>query len=315
MNSNVKRTLRLILNGKSAGEPAIRDAVKQLRDGGFDISVRVTWEFGDAERYTKEAAQDQVDVVVAGGGDGTINEVTGGMLSSGVQYKPAIGVLPLGTANDFARGCGIPVGDPLAALQFAGDGPIHAIDVGEANGRHFINVASGGFGAEVTANTPPELKKAIGGAAYSIMGIVTAAKMTPHHCTVTLADGTKRQGQMFAMAVGNSIQCGGGQQLTPHAFLDDGLLDLMVVHDVDLQSFGTILGEMSRLQDKSNRNISYVQAESFKIESDRPVQVNLDGEPMRHSSYVFRAIPKALRFVLPETAPLTATKKTVETDS
>ena len=298
--------MRLILNGKSAGEPPIRTAVNQLRQEGISVEVRVTWEFGDAARYTAEAAEDQVDVVIAGGGDGTINEVTCGMLQTDAITKPAIGILPLGTANDFARGCRIPVGDPIAALRFAAEGPIVPIDIGEANGRYFVNVASGGFGAEVTANTPPELKKAIGGAAYSLMGVVTAAKMTPHRCQVTLADGTTRQGELFAMAVGNSIQCGGGQQLTPHALLDDGLLDLIIVHDVDLQSFGNVLSEMNRLRDETNRNISYVQVESFKIESESPIQVNLDGEPIRENAYEFRVLHKALNFVLPTEAPLVA---------
>ena len=300
--------MRLILNGKSAGDPPIRAAVEQLRKEGHSLEVRVTWEYGDAARYTREAAKDRVDVVIAGGGDGTVNEVASGLIESDADWKSAVAVLPLGTANDFANGCGIPVGDPLAALQFAAQGSIFPIDIGCANDRHFVNVASGGFGAEVTANTPPELKKAIGGAAYPLMGIVTAAKMVPHRCEISLPDGTNRQGEMFAMAIGNSIQCGGGQKLTPHAYLDDGLLDLMVVHDVSLQSFGTLLSELDRLRDESNRNVSYKQLTSFKIESERPIQVNVDGEPMRENSFEFRVLPKALSFVLPKEAPLIATK-------
>jgi YegS/Rv2252/BmrU family lipid kinase len=171
--------MRLILNGKSAGNDMVRAAVGEIRRLGHTLEVRVTWETGDAARYAVDAAGVGIDVVIAGGGDGTINEVVCGMLRADAT-TPAVAVLPLGTANDFANGCGIPTDDPLAALKLAATGQIHPIDVGQANDRYFINVASGGFGAEVTANTPPELKRALGGTAYSLMGVITAAKMTAH---------------------------------------------------------------------------------------------------------------------------------------
>ena len=92
---------------------------------------------------------------------------------------PALAVIPYGTANDFATGMGIAKGDPFEALQSAVNRSVTPIDVGRVHDRYFVNVASGGFGAEVTANTPPELKKALGSAAYSLMGLITAAKMNP----------------------------------------------------------------------------------------------------------------------------------------
>lgn len=304
MTSNPDRKLRLIINGKSAADPALREAVGGLRGEGYSIEVRVTWEGGDAARYAAEAAEQKVDVVIAGGGDGTINEVVNGLLSVGQDHQTAVAVAPYGTANDFATGCGIPVDDPLAALRLAASGPIVPIDVGRANDRYFINIASAGFGAEVTANTPPELKRAIGGAAYALMGIVTAAKASPHHCQVTLPNGTTRTGNVLVMTAANGRQCGGGQQVAPRAILNDGLLDFAIIHDVDIQSFGQVLGELMSLGDESNQYASYVQLPSLRIESDDPLQVNLDGEPMRSHIYEFSVLPKAIRFVLPPQAPL-----------
>ena len=106
--------MRLIINGKSAGDPALRSAVKEIRKAGHPLDVRVTWEGGDAARYAAEATQEGIDVVIAGGGDGTVNEVAGGVLSVGEhgQINTAIAVAPYGTANDFAAGCGIPIGLP-----------------------------------------------------------------------------------------------------------------------------------------------------------------------------------------------------------
>lgn len=300
--------MRLIINGKSAGDPALRSAVGQLRESGHQLDVRVTWEGGDAARYAAEATRDGIDVVIAGGGDGTVNEVVGGVLSTEEQEQlnTAIAVVPYGTANDFAAGCGIPIGDPLAALKLAAAGAAVPIDVGRANDSYFVNVASGGFGAEVTVNTPPDLKKALGGAAYSLMGVVTAAKATPHPGRATLPDGTSQSGDVLVMTAANGRQCGGGQQVAPRAYLNDGLLDFLIVHDIDIQSFGQVLRELMTLGDESNELVSYLQLPTLKLEFDDPFQVNLDGEPVRTNVYEFSVIPKAIRFVLPPEAPLLA---------
>ena len=104
----------LILNGKGANEPQLREAVNLLRDEGIDIHVRVTWEKGDAARFIDEALQLNVETVIAGGGDGTIYEVATALVERG--GKMALGILPLGTANDFATSVGIPQ-DLASALK------------------------------------------------------------------------------------------------------------------------------------------------------------------------------------------------------
>jgi lipid kinase YegS len=306
MPSEKKRTMRLVLNGKAAADPALRPAVAQIRDQGYPLEVRVTWEFGDAARYAAEAMADGIDVVIAGGGDGTVNEVVNGIISTNPSPEIGVAVIPYGTANDFATSCGIPVGDPLAALQLAAEGTATPIDVGKVNDRFFVNIASGGFGAEVTANTPPQMKKALGGVAYSLMGVVTAAKMNPYQCRFTLPDGTVHEGGMIVMAVGNGRQCGGGFQVTPRAFLNDGLLDVMVVHDTEIQQFGTLLTELSKLGEEGGEYVAYTQVPTLQIESDEPIQLNLDGEPYRDNRFDFSVVAAKLSFVLPADIPLIA---------
>lgn len=303
MNS-ATRTLRLIINGKSAGDPALRAAVEQIREVGHKLDVRVTWEAGDAKRYAEEAVNEGIDVVIAGGGDGTINEVAGGMLSATQSLSTALAVVPYGTANDFATGIGVLKDDPLTALQLAAHGEATPIDIGRVNGRVFVNVTSGGFGAEVTANTPVQLKKVLGGVAYSLMGVVTAARMNPIECRFTLPDGTIHEGSLLLMAVGNGRQCGGGYQVTPHAFLNDGLLDVIIVHDADIPHFGSVLSELQDVTNRDNRYVAYEQVTSFSIESSRPLQLSLDGEPYRDTSFKFDLLPKALPFILGPAAPL-----------
>jgi lipid kinase YegS len=298
------RRLRLIVNGKAAADSALRAAVGTLRREGCGIDVRVTWEAGDAAGFAAEAAADGAEVVVAAGGDGTVNEVADGMLSSADVDGPALAVLPYGTANDFATSCGIARGEPLPALRLAIESEPRAIDVGRVNGRHFLNVASGGFGAEVTANTPVEMKRALGSAAYSLMGVVTAAKMTPYECRFLLPDGKAHDGRMLVLAVGNGRQCGGGFQVTPRALLDDGLLDVLIVHDVEIAQLGLVLNELISLGRENHQFIDYVQVPSLEITSVEPIQLNLDGEPLRDARFQFDLLPRRLRVMLPPGAPV-----------
>ena len=175
-------TVRIILHGKAAGDARVRKAVQALRRDGHLIEVRVTWEPGDAARLTAEAVAEArnegLDCIVAGGGDGTINEVFAAAYAAGLPAGCALGVLPLGTANDFAHAAGVPVDDLTAALRIAASAPSRAIDLGLVDGRPFINLVSGGFGSRVTAETDPELKRRLGGLAYAITGISRFAELS-----------------------------------------------------------------------------------------------------------------------------------------
>jgi YegS/Rv2252/BmrU family lipid kinase len=167
--------IRTILHGKAAGNAGMRAAVHKLRQDGHFVEMRVTWEPGDAARMTAEAIAEagggNIDCIVAGGGDGTINEVFGAAYTIGLPGECFLGVLPLGTANDFAHATGIPLQDFTAALQLAAGGSPQWIDLGLLNGKPFVNLVSGGFGSRVTVETDPELKRRLGGLAYVLTGI------------------------------------------------------------------------------------------------------------------------------------------------
>ena len=139
----------LILHGKQALNDEVREAVRQQRELGWELAVRVTWEAGDAQRLVREALAAGYPIVIAGGGDGTLREVTEAMLEANTDASLAL--MPLGSANDFARAAGISL-DPFEALALL-DEPPHAVDVGEMDGHPFVNMATGGFGSQVTAST------------------------------------------------------------------------------------------------------------------------------------------------------------------
>ena len=174
--------IRIILNGKKAGLESVRQAVFAARQSG-NVDVRVTWEAGDAERLVNEAITEGCGRIVAGGGDGSVNEIVNALMYVPLQDRPELAILPLGTANDFATACGIPtaISEAIALAQTA---TAVDVDCARANEHYFINVASGGFGALVTTNTPVALKNFLGGGAYTLAGLVQALSFVPrefHH--------------------------------------------------------------------------------------------------------------------------------------
>jgi lipid kinase YegS len=292
------RSMRLILHGKAAQDERVREAVKVLREGGQQIDVRATWEAGQASEFAREAAAARIEVVVAGGGDGLTNEVVRGLLTCEVDATPALALLPLGTANDLARSLGTPIDDPLAALRLASEGATSLVDVGMVNDRPFINVASGGFGAEITARTSPELKSALGGMAYSITGLFAAGELKPVPCRLS-AGGQVLEMSIALLAVGNGRQAGGGFAVAPEARLDDGLLDLMIVPAVPLANLPQLVGELFKVSAAENQHILYWQLAEVEMQFADEFLINLDGEPLRGREFHCRALPGRLSAVLP----------------
>ena len=207
MTTSTTPRWRLILNGKSAGDDAVREAVGALRKAGVRLDVRVTWEGGDAEREVAEAIADGIDTIVAGGGDGTLSEVATTLAhrDASADALPTLGLLPLGTANDFAGAAGIP-SEPDAALRLVRDSIAAPIDLLklDANGEtHWAaNLASGGFGTEVTTETHEGLKKLLGGLAYVLTGLSKLGRIEPLHATLR-GPGFEWSGAFIALGIGN----------------------------------------------------------------------------------------------------------------
>ena len=295
----MSRKVQLILNGKAAGNDALKTAVARQRAIGHTIEIRVTSEKGDARRLVAETGE--VDLLIAAGGDGTLNEVIHGLMELPEVARPVLGVVPLGTANDFATGCGIPH-DPEQALALCIDGTEVAIDVGKANEHWFLNAASIGFGAEITATTPPELKNLLGPVAYAVMGAILATNLHHYKGRLILPD-REITGRGPVAIVGNGRQAGGGVQVTPRACIDDGLLDVLVVREIPALALLTAARELQELS-PDGEYISYWQTPWAEVHTAEAIPVNLDGEPMQFSSVRYEAVPRAIRLIVPPDCPL-----------
>ena len=233
--------IALIVHGARADRPDVRHLVNWVRDKGHFVETARTFEAGEPTAIAADAARRGVDVVAAAGGDGTINEVVNGLDG----YDVPLGIIPLGTANDFARQVGIPA-DADHAMDVILQRKPTRLDTASLNGRRFLNVSTGGVGAEATAETPAEVKESLGPVAYAISGVRKFADFTPYHARFA-GDGFAYEGDFLMFAVGLTRSTGGGTMVTPMASATDGLLDLCIVEGMSRSDFArTVLQRETR---------------------------------------------------------------------
>lgn len=289
----------IIVNGKSAGSEPFRLAVEQYREAGYPLYVRVTWEQGDALRYVQEAVNLRVKTVIAGGGDGTINEIAGALTLLPAEHRPCLGILPLGTANDFALSCAIPE-ELDKALLLAIMGKPADIDIAQVNNdRYFINMATGGFGTRITSETPAKLKSALGGASYFIHGLLRMDTLKADSCEIHGPD-FHWAGDALVIGIGNGRQAGGGQALCPDALVNDGLLQLRVFASDDLLPI--LLNSLT--SDEDNPHVITASLSWLEVNAPHEVTFNLDGEPLKGKKFQIKVLPAALSCRLPPMCPL-----------
>ncbi|GAD62439.1 lipid kinase YegS [Aquipseudomonas alcaligenes] len=293
-----ERKALLILHGKQAQNEEVRAAVLALRERGWQLAVRLTWEGGDAARLVQEALAAGYPTLIAGGGDGTLREVAEAMALA--RSEASLALLPLGTANDFCRAAGIPL-LPAEALALLECEP-RPIDLGEVDGQLFLNMATGGFGSRVTANTSEELKKLLGGAAYFLTGLSRFAEV--HSAFGRFGGpGFAWEGDFLALGIGNGRQAGGGHVLCPQAQVDDGLLDVCIV-----PASQDVVGTLGTLLSGGILGLEAVSVSArlpwLEVEAPEGLDINLDGEPLESRHLRFAARPGALRVHLPDSSPL-----------
>jgi lipid kinase YegS len=298
------RTIFVLVHTSDAGNAGLRAAIQQTRTAGHTVAVRVTWELEDIQRYIAEARAAAADAIVAAGGDGTIHHVVNVMLRAAAE-PCAIGIIPMGTGNDFASCCGFDSRDPASALALTASGTPVPVDVISIGDRVVLNMATGGPGTQITQPTPSGLKQLLGKAAYALTGVSYLASLEADQVTLRGPDFTW-EGACYALAIGNGRQAGGGMQLCPRAILDDGLLDVMVVPEMPRAKFLTVLAAIRRGTQLDRDDIIYRQLPWVELTALQPMQLNMDGEPHSISTACLSIQQRRLPMSLPFQAPLIA---------
>jgi diacylglycerol kinase (ATP) len=250
------------------------------------------------------AAADGCEALFVAGGDGTLNEAVNGLAAARALSAIVVGIVPFGTGNDFAAALGIPL-ETEPALDVLLEGRELAIDLGEVNGRVFVNTSGGGFIAEVSAAVTPQLKTIAGRLAYLIGGAQVLFDFEPVGASVTITPGALNVTRpLYAFAVCNSRLIAGGRLIAPDAVIDDGLLDVCLIEAMSALEFVALARKVAGGEHVKDPRVLYYQAQSVRIELDREVHVNTDGEVFEDTRCEYRVLPRAARFLAGD-APFT----------
>ncbi len=280
----------VILNPAAKGERAgaLRHRIERLSP---DLVVRETRKPGDAEAIAERAVQQGFGVVIAAGGDGTVNEVVNGLGEAEVTF----GVLPVGTMNVFALELGIS-SDLRRAWAVIERGHTRLIDLPKANGEYFVQLAGVGLDAEVVRQTTPDFKKALGPVSY-VLSLAQVVARKPPKLVVSAEDGREREGSF--VLVGNGRFYGGPLVLFRDARLDDGLLDVVVFKN---QSHWDVLRYVQAIVFGTHQalpDVDYFQCERLTVDAVGDVPVELDGEIAGVVPFSFGFAERKLRVLAP----------------
>ncbi len=249
---------------------------------------------GHGTGLARQAAESGYERVAAAGGDGTISEIVNGLVGTGA----ALGVVPIGTGNDFARGAGLPA-DPLRAAETVISGSIQKIDLGLINEkRYFINIAGIGFDAEV-ARAVNEYPKVLGGTLPYLAGILkTLWSFSPALMRVKIDLRELRQ-KVFLLAVANATTYGGGLKICPDARIDDGLFDICVAGEIGRLEIPVLLPKIYQGGHRHHPKVKILRARQIEVHPSRLVAIHADGELIESQRFYCEIVPRAIDLIIP----------------
>ncbi|MBC53451.1 MAG: lipid kinase [Gammaproteobacteria bacterium] len=285
----------LIVNPKSrqGAEAGLTDGLRRLEQAGMDVEYLVS-QSPEASCEAVRARKADLDLVIVGGGDGTLSSMIEVLLACDLP----LAILPLGTANDLARSLCIPE-DLTQAFDVIVSNHRLPIDLGEVNDHYFFNVANIGLGVHVTEELTDDVKKRWGVFSYlrALIGAVMRHDQFRLHLTL---DGKKYRLRSMHLAVGNGRYYGGGNVINEHACIDDGKLSLYSLRPLSVWEFITLAPLLRSGQQSRDRRVFCAQATEIGISTgNRQLAIHADGEPVSHTPARFRVRPLALTVVAP----------------
>lgn len=260
--------------GRTKSRAPLFDALARFSEAGYLLSIHVTTGRGDATAITVQNGGDY-DVIVAVGGDGTLNEVISGLIQ--LENPPLLGYLPYGSTNDFASSLHLSRAPATAAAAMVRHTP-RRLDLGRWNDRHFVYVASFGAFTRSSYAAPQAAKNALGHFAYILEGMKDLNSLRPYTIRLT-ADGEVLDGQYLFGAVCNSTSIGGLMKLDPErVVLDDGKFELLLIPNpktpADLQKLVVALLE----QQYDREGLVFRHVSSIQLKTTEALPWSLDGE-------------------------------------
>lgn len=285
-----QRALFLVNRSARSGAEAHEQARRLLEEGGLSL---VEEPQGNDLSDMIRAHRNDVDLVVVGGGDGTLNHAIAGL----VDTKLPLGILPLGTANDLARTLGIPT-DLSAASKIILAQKSQVVDVGMVNDRHFFNVASLGLTVRLTRRLGKESKKRWGPLAYPLTAARILLEAEPF--LVRVRAGTEAfEVEAVQIAIGNGRHYGGGMTIAEDASISDHLLDFCSIEATSRLGILKLLPAMRAGKFQNEKWARSFKALRIELQTQRPHEISTDGEITTRTPAVFQVIPSSVRVLVP----------------
>lgn len=295
MTTVTTKTALLILNSRSGSADADVDrAVDHLERSGIDVALSCPGDPAEIDGLIAQAAP-TADMIILAGGDGTLSHSVGAVL---MADRP-LGILPMGTANDFARALGLP-DDPEQAAAIISDGNIRNVDVGMIDDRPFLNVASVGFSVEVARFHSGDRKKRLRLLSYPLSWMDAYQRHRPFAARI-VCDGVARTRRCTQLAVGSGRHYGGGLMLSEQAQIDDGWLRVYSVEPLGFWGWVRLLPSFRFGTLGKKKEAELLRAKAVDIETRQPRSINVDGELIGRTPARFRIRPGALAVFAPPT--------------
>lgn len=292
--SKSKRALVFVNRQARQGGDKLNEALEQLETLGFDLLEKKI-KNADQIPAVIRSNQDKVDLVIIGGGDGTLNAAVEGL----VESQLPLGILPLGTANDLARTLGIPTTLP-EACQVIAEGKMQRIDLGWVNGKYFFNVASLGLSVKITRQLTKDIKQKWGVLAYAITAGKAVWESRPFNASIRINGQEPILVRTLQIAVGNGRYYGGGMTVAEDAAIDDRRLDLYSLEAKDWWHILALMPAMKQGNHASWPGVRAFQGQEIEITTyNKKRSINTDGEITTTTPATFRVIPQALPVFVP----------------
>lgn len=298
-----RRALLVVNENSRQGREMGEAAVEVLEQGGLQLQRETCNRPGDLVEIIRRAA-DTADLVVLGGGDGTLSSAAPVLIETGLP----LGILPLGTANDLARTLDIPIGTAEAA-QVIVEGQLRRIDVGEVNGTPFFNVASMGLSVGMTRELTRDVKQRWGKLGYAIATFRALSHTRPFLAEIRSGNEVHRV-RTLQIAIGNGRYYGGGLAVEEEADIDDGYLNLYSLEFDHLWKLALVYPAFRKGRHGMWKDVRAMSCGEVEIRTRRPKAVNTDGEITTQTPARFRVLPKAVSVFVP--APATDRGETDE---
>ena len=273
------------------------EALAILRSNGWRVDLWYTQARGEGEKLARKAVEQKANLVIAAGGDGTINEIIQGLAGS----ETALGVLPNGTVNVWAREAGIPL-DDVGACGVLLNGQTSRIDLGYVNGRYFLLMVGIGFDGEVTQAVERKPLKRLGVLGYALAALWLGPGYSSFPAIVQI-DGYTVKTRALQIIIGNTQLYAGGIKFTWQAKCDDGLLDLCIVGRRNLWGRIVVLWDLFLRREQRRLWVRYDTFKRIKVDTPEPVAFQIDGEAAGYTPAIFSVVPGALKVVVPQKTP------------